>query len=44
MWVKNKVTGLIWEVEGELAERLSNSPDYEIVEEDLEETDDVGEE
>ena len=37
--VRNKKTGLIWEVEGELAERLSLSPEYEVVEEfnDLEE-------
>lgn len=32
MWVKNKTTGLIWEVTGELAERLSRSPEYEEVE------------
>jgi len=37
--VRNKKTGLIWEVEGELAERLSLSSEYEVVEEfnDLEE-------
>lgn len=39
MKVRNKKTGLIWEVEGELAERLSLSSEYEVVEEfnDLEE-------
>jgi len=31
--VRNKKTGLIWEVEGELAERLSLSSEYEVVEE-----------
>ena len=37
--VRNKKTGLTWEVEGELAERLSLSSEYEVVEEfnDLEE-------
>lgn len=30
-WFKNKRTGLIWEVEGALAERLSSDPDYESV-------------
>lgn len=33
MWVKNKQTGLIWEVAGELAERLSRSTDFEVIEE-----------
>lgn len=33
MKVRNKKTGLIWEVEGELAERLSLSSEYEVVEE-----------
>lgn len=33
MWLKNKQTGLIWEVTGELAERLSRSPDFEVIEE-----------
>lgn len=32
MWVRNKQTGLIWEVTGELAERLSRSPDFEVIE------------
>lgn len=31
MWVKNKKTGLIWEVEGDTAERLSLSSDYEVI-------------
>lgn len=31
--VRNKKTGLIWEVKGELEERLSLSSEYEIVEE-----------
>lgn len=32
MWVRNKKTGLAWEVFGELKERLSKSQDYEIIE------------
>ncbi|WP_165895040.1 hypothetical protein [Tepidibacillus fermentans] len=37
MWVKNKNTGLIWEVDGELADRLSQSLDFEVVVENEEE-------
>jgi|GEM_PF-4111474 len=33
MWVRNKQTRLIWEVTGELAEKLSRSPDFEVIEE-----------
>lgn len=33
MWVRNKATGLVWEVHGELADRLSQSMDYEVIEE-----------
>lgn len=33
MWLKNKQTGLIWEVTGELAERLLRSTDFEVIEE-----------
>lgn len=36
MWVKNKKTGLIWEVKGEVAERLSNSLEYEVIEKSVE--------
>lgn len=32
MRVRNKRTGLIWEVEGEHLKRLSKNPDYEILE------------
>ena len=31
MWVCNKETGLIWEVDGELADRLSQHPDFEVI-------------
>lgn len=31
MWFRNKETGLVWEVEGELAERLSQSDIFEEV-------------
>jgi len=31
MWVKNKNTGLIWEVMGKLADRLSQHPDFEVI-------------
>lgn len=30
-WFKNKETGLIWEVEGDLEKRLARNPDYEEV-------------
>lgn len=33
MWLKNKQTGLIWEVTGELTERLLRSTDFEVIEE-----------
>lgn len=32
MFVLNKKTGLTWNVEGELLERLLKSPNYEIIE------------
>lgn len=31
MWVRNKATDHVWEVTGELAERLAGHPDYEVV-------------
>lgn len=31
MWLRNKVTGLVWDVDGKLSERLANDPDYETV-------------
>ena len=31
MWVKNLNTGMSWWVEGELLERLSRSPEYEVI-------------
>lgn len=33
MWVRNKKTGLKWEVTGGLAERLSHSLEYEVIDE-----------
>lgn len=33
MWVKNIQTGLVWEVTGKLADRLSLDPNYQIIEE-----------
>lgn len=32
MWFRNKTTGLVWEVEGDHADRLSRDPEYEKVE------------
>jgi hypothetical protein len=37
MFFKNKNTGLVWEVEGELFERLKNDSNYELVEQNKEE-------
>jgi hypothetical protein len=38
LFVLNKKTGLKWDVDGELLERLKKNPDYEVIEKPKQET------